>query len=77
MMLAAGGQINLPHTSDIISPATDISLFLTDTKIDATCNRTLCASNVMISVDISTPTFLISLNYTINNRLTHCYAVSP
>ena len=52
MMQANNHQINLLRSSDIISPTIDFSLFLTDAKIDATYNRTLYGSNVVISVGI-------------------------
>ena len=44
---------------------------MTDANIDATYDRTLYDSNVVIYVGIPTSTFLISLNNIINNRLTH------
>ncbi|MEN8801956.1 MAG: hypothetical protein ABF297_08255, partial [Thiogranum sp.] len=71
MMQATDHQINLLRSSDIIYHAIDSSLIFTDAIFDATYNRTLYGSNVVISVDIPTSTFIISLNNIINNRVTH------
>jgi len=70
MMPAIDHQAKPLRLSDIISHTVDFSSFLTNAKIDATCNRTLHGSNVVNSVDTSTSTTHISLKYLINNRIT-------
>ena len=70
MMQATDRQINLLFSSDIICHSINLSSFLTDANIDASCSRTLCGSNRLVYVGKSISPIYNWLLMMTNTRIT-------